>query len=310
MADKGLKLSEVSNINEEEKQKNISENNLKIEKKEEGEKNVIKIENKEDNTNQSTLISIDSKIEEKKEDKKEVKIQKTYENNKCISPEFFSISYISEYACMNCGYIPTPNSAYEKICCAKILCEECFNEFTKGETKCEKCEKEKVEFRKIKDKNKSLYKILKNLNIKCPFKCDWNGKFSDLEKHSFECKFGKRHCIYKLIGCTFAGINEKVKEHEDKSEHEHFEMALKFIKENKIEKTKIKFELGYKIKVNCHPHEMMYMTSFDWCCDGRKLPHGCYGYSQDTVFPMTKARFRCRQCDFDLCEKCVVHYFV
>ena len=85
-------------------------------------------------------------------------------------------------------------------------------------------------------------------------------------------------------------------------------MALKYIKDNKIVKKKIKFELGETCMTSVHPHVMTYMTSYSWRCDGRKLPHGCY--SIDYSFNRNVPRFRCHNCDFDLCDKCVVNYIV
>ena len=48
------------------------------------------------------------------------------------------------------------------------------------------------------------------------------------------------------------------------------------------------------------------MKSMSWRCDGRKLENGCY--SREIYFSSDVARFRCRDCDFDLCDKCIVHY--
>ena len=55
-----------------------------------------------------------------------------------------------------------------------------------------------------------------------------------------------------------------------------------------------------------HPHIMTYKTSLSWTCDGKDIGHGCY--SVNYHFPKAKPRFRCDECDFDLCDKCIVHY--
>ena len=86
------------------------------------------------------------------------------------------------------------------------------------------------------------------------------------------------------------------------------DLALKYIKDNKIEKKRANFILGEKIKVSCHPHIMTYMTSEDWICDGRKLPSGCYSEVND--FKYSQPRYRCPICDYDLCDKCVVKYII
>ena len=130
--------------------------------------------------------------------------------------------------------------------------------------------------------------------------------WADLDSHLIECKFGYRECKYKIIGCEYADNNQKVKEHEESNDNLHLNLAMKFVKDHKIEKKKIKFELGETVMTTVHPHKMTYKTSLDWYCDGRRLEHGCY--SGNYSFPVTKPRFRCSQCDFDLCDKCIVHY--
>ena len=130
--------------------------------------------------------------------------------------------------------------------------------------------------------------------------------WADLDAHLMECKYGYRECKYKLVGCEFADNSIKVKEHEQSNDKYHLDLALKFIKDKKIEKRKLKFELGEQVMTTVHPHIMTYKTSFDWYCDGRHLEHGCY--SGDYSFSYDKPRFRCSECDFDLCDKCIVHY--
>ena len=130
----------------------------------------------------------------------------------------------------------------------------------------------------------------------------------DLDTHLLECKFGFRECKYKIIGCEYADNNQKVKEHEESNYNLHLTLAMKFIKGHKIEKKKIKFELEETVMTTVHPHRMTYKTSSDWYCDGRRLEHGCF--SRNFIFPVTKPRFRCDECDFDLCDKCIVHYLV
>ena len=230
--------------------------------------------------------------------------------NSSLNPELFSLSIISEYKCQLCGLIPSPETANEVICCGVLYCNECITKLipkTKEEKmECLICKSNDMKYRKIKDENKIIYRIIKNLNIKCPYKCEWEGIWSDLDKHLNECKYGKRYCKYNSIGCEFFGENKKVIEHELNNDKNHLEMAIKFIKDNNIVKKKIKFVLGEKVKASCHPHVMTYMTSWDWYCDGRKLPKGCYSINYS--FDKDKPRFRCPQCDFDLCDKCIVKY--
>ena len=264
----------------------------------------------------------DKLTEEKTKEKNEKSKTSVITKNSSLSPKLFSFPYISSYECISCGLIPSPETAFEKIDEGKLICEECFKKTTPNENqepkeekekekekdKKKEKEKEKPKYRKIKDKNKVFYKMFKNLKIKCPYKCDWEGNWIDLDNHLKICKYGFRYCKYNTIGCEFFGENNKVIEHEKNSDKLHLDMALKYIQINKIVKKKIKFSLGEKCMTTVHPHEMVYMYSLDWNCDGRRLPNGCY--SVNYSFPRDKARYRCRRCDFDLCDKCIVKYVI
>ena len=65
----------------------------------------------------------------------------------------------------------------------------------------------------------------------------------------------------------------------------------------------------YKIPV--HKHSLKYLEKTrdnGWACDGRKLNEGCL--SGTTGFYQTNGfeRFRCENCDFDLCKNCMDYY--
>jgi hypothetical protein len=288
--------------------------------------NIIEIKNEEENkmdnaekveeTNKIEIAIENQKNENGVEGKSETDEEKNKKfiptiKNSSLNPELFSLSYISEYKCKLCGLIPSPETANEIICCGVLYCNECLKNLisTKEEAiKCPICKINDMKHRKIKDENKIFYKVLKNLNLKCPYKCEWKGIWSDLEKHLNECKYGMRYCKYNSIGCDFYDENKKVIEHELNNDKNHLEMAIKYIKDNNIVKKKVKFVLGDKVKASCHPHIMTYMTSYSWNCDGRRLPSGCYSVSYG--FSSSTPRYRCHHCDFDLCDKCVVHYLI
>ena len=284
--------------------KNVLNNeNIKGKENQEEKKDKNK-DKKEININENNSNIIDK---EKKEGIKSIPITK----NSSLSLDLFSLNYISEYKCIICGLIPSPETAIEKVCCGNIICNECYNNNkTNNDDKkeCQNCKSSEMSYRKIKNKNKVFYKILRNLKLNCPYKCEWNGIWSDLDNHLNECKYGTRYCKYKSIGCEFIDENNKVNEHEKNNDKFHLELALKYIKINKIEKKKIKFVLGEKIKTSVHQHIMTYMTSWNWHCDERNLPNGCY--SSNPGFDKTVPRFRCHSCDFDLCNKCVVKYVI
>ncbi len=176
------------------------------------------------------------------------------------------------------------------------------------EEECPFCKSQKLAYRKIKDANKVFYKIYQNLVIKCPYKCDWKGMWSDLDTHLIECKNGIRYCKYKKIGCDFFDESNKVLEHEQINDKLHLEMAVKYIKLNNIINKKKNFKIGDTCRISVHPHIMIYMTTSSWFCDGKKLPNGCY--SGKNFFNSNTPRFRCSACDFDLCDKCVVNYII
>jgi len=256
------------------------------------EKNKIDNAEKIEETNKTEITIENQKNENGVEGKSETDEGKNKKfipitKNSSLNPELFSLSYISEYQCKLCGLIPSPETANEIICCGILYCDECLQKLisTKDEKmECPICKSNDILYRKIKDGNKIFYKVLKNLNIKCPYKCEWEGIWSG----------------------EFYDENKKVIEHELNNDKNHLEMSLKYIKDNNIVKKKVKFVLGDKVKASCHPHIMTYMISWYWNCDGRKLPHGCYSINYS--FGKDKPRYRCVQCDFDLCDKCIVKY--
>ena len=302
------KNNELKNVPENQNKNNEDKNEKEIEKQ---------IENLDINLNK---LVIDNKIEKAAStspDKKEENIIVKNEEQKIIpitkfsslSPVLFSLLYISEYKCFVCGLIPSPETAMEKECCSVLICYECFKKQNNPENnQCLTCNSPKINYRQIKTENKIFYKTFKNIKINCPYKCEWNGAWGDFDTHLNQCKYSIRYCKYNSIGCKFCDENKKVFEHEKNNDKMHLEMALEYIKNNKIVKNQIKFVLGEKIMTSVHSHQMTYMTSWTWHCDGEKLPNHCY--SGNPTFPKTTPRFRCAPCDFDLCDKCIVKYVI
>ena len=286
------------------KEKNNKDNNTPVEEPQDTiSDNQQKMENKIDN---KLIIENNSfEVETKEKLNKKLVIISKYSN---LDPCLFTNEYILDYKCISCGLIPSYEKANEIICCGNLICEECLKKLKEDKKGCSICNIEELKVRSIKNENKIFYKSFKSLLIKCPYTCDWTGMWVDLDTHLLECKFGFRECKYKIIGCEYADNNQKVKEHEESNDNLHLNLAMKFIKGHKIEKKKIKFELEETVMTTVHPHRMTYKTSSDWYCDGRRLEHGCF--SRNFIFPVTKPRFRCDECDFDLCDKCIVHYLV
>jgi len=81
-----------------------------------------------------------------------------------------------------------------------------------------------------------------------------------------------------------------------------------------ISKTKLlgieKLKQDY-INVCVHPCLLKFTTrNSSWFCNGKRLPGGCKsGYNGHSV-PEGIERFRCDNCDFDLCRKCLNAYYL
>lgn len=63
------------------------------------------------------------------------------------------------------------------------------------------------------------------------------------------------------------------------------------------------------LRVSCHQHPLVFIRADNgWACDGRNMTGGCVkgctGFRQTAGW----SRFRCDNCDFDLCEGCIDKY--
>jgi len=60
------------------------------------------------------------------------------------------------------------------------------------------------------------------------------------------------------------------------------------------------------IRVKVHDHLLnLTKKSTPWTCDGKLFSEGCFNQNKPTS---GLARYRCNECDFDLCEKCLMFY--
>eukprot|EP00826_Nyctotherus_ovalis_P043476 TRINITY_DN4584_c0_g1_i3.p1 TRINITY_DN4584_c0_g1~~TRINITY_DN4584_c0_g1_i3.p1 ORF type:complete len:307 (+),score=37.88 TRINITY_DN4584_c0_g1_i3:125-1045(+) len=147
--------------------------------------------------------------------------------------------------------------------------------------------------------------------------CEQRFKFSEIESHESKCKnneMAMRPCRLKYLGCKFRGKLDERKEHEASQAAYHLELAEIHIE--KLSKTakegdEVKFELGAYYNVSVHSHMLQYVNEDNgWACDGMRLAGRCK--SGITGFRQTAGmlRFRCKGCDFDLCDKCLKTYIV
>ena len=181
---------------------------------------------------------------------------------------------IEDYICCICQLIPNPQTALEEENCGHIFCDICIKKWMEKNDLCPFC-KEKITTRLIKDKNKIVYRHLINLLIKCP----------------------KENCNWK-------GTNKDYFEHLKTSHNE-------IIPEN-METNESNYELYKYYKSTTHNHPLKYLdTTMDngWGCDGRNLPSKCLSGITDFHQTTKLKRFRCMQCDYDLCIKCMNKYY-
>lgn len=306
---------------DEDEEYKLDESSDEIKKTKSNKKNKNKYKSKlrKKKINNIILDSGDEKEKEKDKNKNENQIIKSPNKDDIIpitkysslDPSLFSYEYISDYKCISCGLIPSFETAYETVCCGNLVCKECFQNYGDDNDECPKCSSVfyNLQTREIKKYNKIFYKSLKNLVIKCPYKCEWIGPWIDLESHLLKCDLSFRYCPYKFIGCDFVGENKKVKEHEDNNDKLHLDMAMKFIKDKNIIKKELKFEVGEACWTTCHMHPLIFTINREaaWICDGDKLEFGCE--NEHAINSRLKPRFRCDLCNFDLCESCIKKYF-
>ena len=79
-----------------------------------------------------------------------------------------------------------------------------------------------------------------------------------------------------------------------------------------MEKNITNYELYKYYKSTTHNHPLKYLdTTMDngWRCDGRNLPGKCLSGITDFYQTTKLKRFRCMQCDYDLCIKCMNKYY-
>ena len=166
------------------------------------------------------------------EDQKKIRLIK---KDTSLDSDLFLIQDNSDFTCLICKNIPSPEIAYEVICCGLLTCKQCILNWLNINKKCPICKKlirnDNQYIRDIKQHNKIFYKTLLKLMLKCPYGCEWKGAWEDLENHLKVCQMGARECQYKNIGCDYFDIDQKIKEHE-KNYKLHLELAMKFIKEN------------------------------------------------------------------------------
>jgi hypothetical protein len=252
-------------------------------------------------------------MEEEKKITNESETEKIFITNKSnlSSNYFIDNKDISIFECAICNDIPNPHFCYELVCCGHLFCEDCLSKWFKEKQICPICKKT-IEnhtnlLKKIKDNNKIVFRIMNKLNIKCPYNCNWNGKWEELENHLNFCVLSIKENKNKNNECkTYLEIEEL-----EKNNDKNLELAINFINKNETEQKQylIKFDDTYTCKVSCHEHPLIFKnySGWTWTCDGKKLPGGCLSKNYKFVCPY---RYRCDKCDYDLCTNCVLKYAI
>lgn len=63
------------------------------------------------------------------------------------------------------------------------------------------------------------------------------------------------------------------------------------------------------VSSTCHPHVLKYIQDKNWYCDGKNFDGGCKKYADGTTLDNTILRYGCKECNFDLCQHCLLAYF-
>lgn len=195
------------------------------------------------------------------------------DENLSLEPDFIdeeSKKNIEDYICCICQLIPHFHYALEETNCGHIFCSKCINKWMEKEKKCPFC-KTDIKIRKIETENKMVFRYLINLKIKCKIEnCEWKGAWSELEQH----------------------------------------MKKVHYKKNDDNNINIVFIIGEKYKSTLHKHllEFLGKTENAWKCDAVNFGNcesGIKKISENKEIP----HFFCKECNFNLCEKCMRNNF-
>ena len=182
---------------------------------------------------------------------------------------------IESYICNICHKIPSPETALEEENCSHLFCETCMNNWIKNNNTCPFC-KSAISTKLIKDKKTLIYYKLINLIIKCQEEnCNWKGPYKNYNEHL-------------------------------ENSHINFLFPKFFNNRPSI------FELYKYYQASIHIHPLKYLDikmDNGWYCDAKNLIGGCVSGLNEFNISKNFKRFRCMQCDYDLCEKCMIKFY-
>ena len=245
------------------------------------------------------------------------------------------------FACLICTNMAL--DAYECLTCATIICNQCYTLHTKNSKTCPMCRKD-LHYRP----SLVLRKVISSIETVCPLYCGHISILADIKFHILN-SHSKEEINADVYQSLINDFNIRIfEDHQDLIKNFLFHMhplekvpvkegwACKgeilfkdkniCLTNNKDSKYRYRcFDCDYDLCANCvkyadenkitsfsiskyHPHNVNYIIRDNgWSCDGRKLFESCK--TNLNVFHESRGhkRFRCEICDFDLCEKCLLH---
>jgi len=257
--------------------------------------------------------------------------------NSLGSEHFEDQNNVRSFICTACHHVPHHDMAFELTECGHILCEGCLNGLRQAGQACPNCKRPiGYSYRSLKADNKTAYRILMNLAVRCPNKCSWSGALSYLDKHLANCvkvpayNYGSPYLPSKEIS-TRRKVDERIRPTYSFGSSglsvSYIEDFLKLVQESErripqsvvseekksppVQKKPFVPVVGNNYKVSVHKHFLKHIKKDGWVCNGMSIPGGCKSkFTEYRGFEQTKGqrRFRCSDCDYDLCEKCVEAY--
>ena len=254
--------------------------------------------------------------------------------NSLGSEHFKDQNSVHNFVCTICYSVPHPDIAVQLIECGHIFCEGCLNVLIKAGQRCPNCKRGiGYSYRSLKTGNKSAYRILMDLAVKCPKQCSWSGAWSYLDEHLAKC--WKVPAYNNYLYPSFEEISDEREEDERFEPNSCLQFSEFFVGNvswsipgengNQIlppvrgrgwEEPPVSglgnIVLGDKYKVSVHEHLLTYIKKEGWACNGMSIAGGCKSKFTAGGFEQTKGerRFTCSDCNYDLCQKCVEAYLI
>lgn len=89
-----------------------------------------------------------------------------------------------------------------------------------------------------------------------------------------------------------------------------FDFCLKCFEHHKIDYKNYVINNKYNFRAHEHPLVFLGNTDTDWFCNANKFRDGCINGFNKVEKHINTPRFRCKNCDFDLCLHCFQYYDV